>query len=225
MSARSQSPVILYMDYFSQPSRAVLSFCLIANIPHEVREIRIMRGDHLSEEFSRINPIKTIPTIVHNNITICESHAILAYLATVFHAEDHWYPSDPAQRAYVDQYLHWHHQNIRFGCGYYVFFRIYGIKLKVVKSSVDIDEMILERQKKALAFVNETLSAFPFIAKTYSPTIADLSCYCEFSQMEILNFDFSEYPNIINWMRVIGEIQGVKEAHRVWNKFLPRMKM
>mmetsp|Transcript_28104 Transcript_28104/g.27811 ORF Transcript_28104/g.27811 Transcript_28104/m.27811 type:complete len:86 (+) Transcript_28104:436-693(+) len=85
--------------------------------------------------------------------------------------------------------------------------------------------MILERQKKALTFVNETLKTFPFIAKTYSPTIADLSCYCEFSQMEILSFNFNEYPNIVNWMRVIGEIQGVKDAHKVWNKFLPRMKM
>jgi len=35
----------LYINYVSQPSRAVLTLCLIAKIPHEVIEVNVMQGD------------------------------------------------------------------------------------------------------------------------------------------------------------------------------------
>ena len=35
----------LYIDYGSQPARAVLSLCLINNIPHEVVEIKLLKGE------------------------------------------------------------------------------------------------------------------------------------------------------------------------------------
>jgi hypothetical protein len=34
----------LYIDYGSQPSRAVLALCLLNNIPHEVVETSLMTG-------------------------------------------------------------------------------------------------------------------------------------------------------------------------------------
>lgn len=33
----------LYMDYMSQPSRAVWALCLIGRIPHEIKETRIAK--------------------------------------------------------------------------------------------------------------------------------------------------------------------------------------
>lgn len=33
----------LYIDYMSQPARAVLALCIIANIPYEVVETSIMK--------------------------------------------------------------------------------------------------------------------------------------------------------------------------------------
>jgi len=37
-------PIKLYIDYGSQPSRAVLALCIINKIPHEVIHISIMEG-------------------------------------------------------------------------------------------------------------------------------------------------------------------------------------
>jgi hypothetical protein len=34
----------LYLDYSSQPSRAVWAFLLLNKIPHELHEIRIAKG-------------------------------------------------------------------------------------------------------------------------------------------------------------------------------------
>jgi glutathione S-transferase len=39
----------LYIDYVSQPSRAVLALCILANIPHEVIEVKLFKADHRSQ--------------------------------------------------------------------------------------------------------------------------------------------------------------------------------
>ena len=48
--------VQVYIDWASQPSRAVLSLCRLNDIPHEVVEVRIAKGDHKKEAFLKINP-------------------------------------------------------------------------------------------------------------------------------------------------------------------------
>ena len=39
------------MDYLSQPSRAVLAFLNINNIPHEVKQVQVAAMEHRSPEF------------------------------------------------------------------------------------------------------------------------------------------------------------------------------
>ncbi len=44
---------------------------------------------------------------------LCDSDAILKYLATTYNVPDHWYPKLPEKRARVDEYTAWHHANTR----------------------------------------------------------------------------------------------------------------
>ena len=46
----------LYMDYMSQPSRAVLAFCRINSIPVDIIEISVLSLKQYSEEFKKKNP-------------------------------------------------------------------------------------------------------------------------------------------------------------------------
>lgn len=48
----------LFIDYASQPSRAVLWLCLANRIPHEVHQVRILKGEQLAPEFAAINPLQ-----------------------------------------------------------------------------------------------------------------------------------------------------------------------
>lgn len=48
----------VYIDYLSQPSRAVLIVLRKINIPFEIVETRIQDGAHRSPEFTKINPLK-----------------------------------------------------------------------------------------------------------------------------------------------------------------------
>jgi glutathione S-transferase len=105
--------VKIYFDVISQPSRAVLAFCKFAKIPHEVRETRLNKKEHITSEFKKVNPLAKLPTLDDKGFILTESHAIMAYLARKYQAEEPYYPADLKMRAKVDSYLHWHHNNTR----------------------------------------------------------------------------------------------------------------
>lgn len=74
--------VIVYGDLISQPTRAVLAFLLMNQLPHEFKELRVFKGEHKTEAFKQLNPFQKVPTITDtgNSLNLFESHAILKYL-------------------------------------------------------------------------------------------------------------------------------------------------
>ncbi len=56
------------------------------------------------------------------SMMICyDSAAIMKYLAQKYSIPDHWYPSDLEKRAKINEYLDWHHQNLRVGAAHTIF--------------------------------------------------------------------------------------------------------
>ena len=185
----------------------------------------MISGETSTKEFEAISAMRTVPAIVHNGLSLYESHAILVYLASVFPIEDHWYPRDPAQQALINVYLHWHHLNIRYGCGYYFYRKIVRPMFSTLPFNKDLEDDMLFMQKKSMQFVENKLKNGKFVAGTDQPSIADLSCYTELVHMLLMNFDYTPYPNILKWMSVIGHIPGVAAAHVHFNKHLPNSKL
>ena len=104
----------LFVDLMSQPSRGILIFCKAANIPFDLKSIRLAKLEHKTEEFTKINPFQKVPVIEHKGEHVIESVAILKYLANTHSVEDHWYPKEPLAQARVDEYLSWQHANTRW---------------------------------------------------------------------------------------------------------------
>ena len=129
-----KAPVNLFIDYFSQPSRAILTLCNLENIPYRVVETRLAKGDTLSQKFKQINPRGQVPAIIHNDRPIIESGAILRYLCNEFLPEDNqFYPrSNQEKLAEIDQYLNDHYHTTRLVAGYIfatLFAKPLGVKM------------------------------------------------------------------------------------------------
>lgn len=204
----------IYIDFISQPSRAILSFLLLNQIPFELIEIQLMKGEHLTPEFEKINPVKKVPAIIDDDFELFESHAILRYLSKKYKTADHWYPSDPKKMALVDRYLDWHHSNLRQGSSSYVFFTLFP---NLNKKNVDLNELKILLDNSLDMIDKFFLGKNKFIAGD-EISIADLSCACEIVQQQLIGTDISKYLNINKWLDNVLEIKEVKEAHKQFYK-------
>lgn len=105
-------PATLYQMPPSGPVRAVRMTASLLGEELELKMLDLTKGEHLSEDFLKINPQHCIPTLVEEDgFTLWESRAISAYLCnkqreTNPKAEE-LYPSAPRDRARVDRILHW----------------------------------------------------------------------------------------------------------------------
>ncbi|KAL1331532.1 glutathione S-transferase T1 isoform X2 [Arachis hypogaea] len=67
-----------------------------------------------------VNPLQKVSAIVHGNLKLSESHAILVYLAFAFTGIlDHWYPTELSRRAKINSVMDWHYSNLRNEAGLY----------------------------------------------------------------------------------------------------------
>ena len=59
----SNRKLVIYVDWASQPARAVVSLCRLNGISHDVKEVRIFKKENHTEEYGKINPIHKVPAI------------------------------------------------------------------------------------------------------------------------------------------------------------------
>jgi len=201
----------LYIDYLSQPSRAVLAFCLFTKIDFEIKEISVMKGEHLKPEYKKINPFSLVPTINDDGFIVQESGAILKYLCRTRKVADHWYPNDPKKASIIDAYLDWHHTNTRRAA---FFFRAMSEKLfggLVLKTSAEAEKKIMMKALEMLE--NVWLKERKFIADDNELSIADLVACSELMHLILLDFDFSPFPKVNEWMQRVMFHEAMEKVH------------
>ncbi|XP_010718625.1 glutathione S-transferase theta-1-like [Meleagris gallopavo] len=207
----------LYLDLLSQPCRAVYLFARCNNIPFEFKRVELMKGQHRTEEFKKVNVLMKVPALRDGSFTLAESVAILMYLARKFKTPDHWYPSDLQKQARVDEYLSWQQAHIR-GKGSKVFLSKVLIPLlagqplppEKVESATEELNVVLNQ------FEEKFLQGKPFIVGN-DISLADLVALVELMQPVASGYDlFEERPRLAEWRRRVEEAVGkqlFQEAH------------
>ncbi|NXB02158.1 GSTT1 transferase, partial [Cnemophilus loriae] len=145
------------------------------------------------------------------------STAILLYLVQKFKTPDHWYPSDLQKKARVDEYLSWHHDNIRAKGGRFFLAKLLlpvltGQSLAPEKLKFTIEELNVVLKQ----FEEKFLQDKPFIAGS-EISLADLVALVELMQVLYSGYDlFEERPKLTEWRGRVEEAVGkqlFQEAH------------
>ena len=216
--------LIIHGVPLSQPFRSVVWPCLLKGLPFSVQ--LAIPGTKESFKYSTRRPdfvskfpFRTIPSIEDDNlgkeIYLSEAPAILAYLSSV-HGWDDIYPNPPLERAKIDEYLHWHHSNLRFLSKAY--FRPFMMPHPLLAKN-DVIKVYQKTAENALKVLETSYlaSSSGFLLGTPHPTAADFMAYEEVCQLwsEFCNlYQFEEaYPNIIAWLKRMKSLPFHDEVH------------
>uniref|UniRef100_A0A1B6K0S6 Uncharacterized protein n=1 Tax=Homalodisca liturata TaxID=320908 RepID=A0A1B6K0S6_9HEMI len=181
----------VYYAPASPPSRVVLLAAKALGVEVTPHIVDLMKGEHMTPEYLKMNPQHTVPTIVDNGLALNESRAIIMYLAEKYGKCNTLYPQDIKKRALVNQRLYFDAGTLfqRFADLYYPMF--FG--------GAPFDEEKKKKLDEAFGFLDNFLNTNKCVAgDTY--TLADIAVVVTVSTAEVVGYDVSKYPKVAAWL-------------------------
>jgi len=195
----------LYLMPASAPCRSALMVAKELKLSVNIKNVDLMKGEHLTPEFLKMNPLHTVPVLDDDGFQLFESRVIMAYLVNKYSPGHDLYPTCPKTRAQVDLYLYFDVSAISVGAKDIYFPTLFA------KTPVDPEKEKAFREK--LAILNGFLEGRNYLVGE-KRTLADLSIYSTLTFLETLNYDLSEFTNITEWInRLKGELPYNKEVN------------
>ncbi|KAM9260001.1 glutathione S-transferase theta-1 isoform 2-T2 [Cariama cristata] len=209
----------LYLDLLSQPCRSIYIFARSNNIPFEFKHVELFKGPSNSEGAGKVSLLKKVPALKDGDFTLAECTAILLYLSRKYNTPDHWYPSDIQKRARVDEYLSWHHANIRANAPKTMWIKVL-IPLFTGQPlpSEKLQEVMEGLSTSLKQFEERFLQDKAFIIGS-EISLADLVAIVELMQPVGVGCDiFEDRPRLMEWRRRVEDAVGKElffQAHEI----------
>lgn len=158
----------------------------------EYQQIEASAKMRKSADFRKLNPLGQIPVLTDGDLALCDSNAILVYLAKHYAPESHWLPDDAVNAALVQRWLSIAAGELRYGPANA---RIYSLW----KMGSDDPARAIEIGNSLLQFMNTHLAGRNYLATDY-PTIADLACYSYVAHAPEGHVSLDGHPHVRAWL-------------------------
>ncbi|KAK2584737.1 hypothetical protein KPH14_007068 [Odynerus spinipes] len=168
--------------------------------------------DQLKEDFVKINPQHTIPTIQDNDFVLWDSNAIVTYLVDKYASDDNLYPKDLQLRATINQRLIYNaavlFTNLRNICRPILL----GMEKTVPKEKI-------EQLENAIEIFDKLLEGKQWLVGD-SYTLADICSVTTISSLTTV-LQLEKYPNVHAWVKRCEEqLPGYEKYNEPGNKEL-----
>lgn len=206
----------IYYDPLSQPARAVITMCKLANVDFIPKETHLVQQGHRTEEFGQLNPNKKVPIAIDvvngKKIVMFESSAIMRYICNRYlPADNQFYPrGDKAKIGKIEEMITFHHKHIRPGAR--AFFSRNFAPLIGMAHMFDVEEET--RQAARMAGLAEDIyrekgGALNFV----DLTIADILILEEVAQFVYGEVDLEKFPFVTKRLMKMFEKEELKGVH------------
>lgn len=182
--------------------RKVLLMLEELEVDYRLHRISVFEGEQFDPEFEAISPFNKVPVLVEDGAgdappqTLCESGAILIYLAERF---GRFLPAAGHERYTVMQWLMLQTSNIGPMFGQYIHFKLIGDAGKGYSR-----ERYLTMAARAYEIVEQRLGQSPWLGGSeYS--IADIATYHWMAVPKNYRVDPAQCPNLMRWLGEIAE--------------------
>lgn len=154
-----------------------------------------------TDAFLKLNPLGQIPVLEDGDLVLCDSNAILVYLARRYAPESNWLPDEPVAAASVQRWLSIAAGELRYGPAAARVMALFG-----VPGDRDACHAIGAR---VLTFMEAHLTGREWLAAEH-PTIADLACYSYVAHAPEGGITLQPYPAIREWLRRVEALPNFK---------------
>ncbi|EHH67954.1 glutathione S-transferase family protein [Gluconobacter morbifer] len=147
-----------------------------------------------------LNPLGQIPVFQDGDLTLCDSNAILVYLARKYAPGSSWLPTDPIGEAHVQRWFSIAAGEIRFGLA----------AARAATLWKHPKEELLAAQargRRFLPILEKALTDRTFLTGT-GPTLADLACYAYVARAPEGGLSLDACPSIRNWLHRVEALPG-----------------
>lgn len=161
-------------------------------LPHVRVDVGGAFGGNSTPAFLAMNPMGRVPVLEDGDLAMFESQAILRYLAARYATDDLW-PTDPARRAPIDQWMEWTKVSVSPAVIYKVFWQMVRVS-KADRDHAKVAEGVAEL--KALMTVAEAqIAAHGWLAGP-NMSLADIAFGTQLFRYFTVDFDRADLPNL-----------------------------
>ncbi|WP_343550885.1 glutathione S-transferase family protein [Pantoea sp.] len=173
-------------------------FLSLLNVPHEIVDVDLKAGEHLTPEFLAMNPFGQVPVLEDDGVFIADSNAILVYLAKKT-GRSEWLPEDALGAAQVQRWLSVAAGDLAFGPAAARLITVFGRPFN--------PEEVITRAHLVLTRIENHLKDREWLVGD-RPTIADIAQYSYIIGAPEGNVNLSGYPAVNGLLRRIEALPG-----------------
>lgn len=190
--------LILYGHPVSGHSYKVALFLTLADLEYRYRDIDIFApGDTRGSSFRTVSRFNEVPVLVAGDDAICQSNAILIWLAARF---QRFGGTTPEEITTISEWLFWEMSRLSLG--------VANLRFLLKFDPAPAAELVRHyrmRSVSALETLDDALQSKEFMAGNRL-TIADLSCSGYLFWLHEAQIDIDGYPGIKRWLGRISAL-------------------
>ncbi len=188
----------LYRAALSGHAHRAQLFLSLIGVEHELIDVDLRNGAHKTPEFLKLNPFAQVPVLDDDGSIVCDSNAILVYLAKKYGKTD-WLPESALAAARVQRWLSVAAGELMYGPA--------AARLVLLVKAPYRAEEVIARAHLLLGRMEQTLAQNDWLAADH-PTIADVALYSYIARAPEGNVDLKPYAKVNAWLRRIEALPG-----------------
>ncbi|GAB2215947.1 hypothetical protein Droror1_Dr00023710 [Drosera rotundifolia] len=135
-------PVKVHGPAFSIAVSRVLACLFEKDVPFDLVNVNIAKGQHKSPDFLKLQPFGQVPAFQDGNVSLFESRSICRYIAEAYadRGNKKLYGGDTLHKAFIDQWLEAEGQSFNPPSSILVFQLVFGPRMKIKQDEAAINQ-------------------------------------------------------------------------------------
>jgi glutathione S-transferase len=199
----TKTAITLYATPLSGHCHRVELLLAMLKLPYTV--IEAPAAVRASASFLKLNPLGQIPVLTDGDLVLCDSSAIMVYLAKRYAPDSRWLPQDAVASAQVQRWLSIAAGELKYGPA--------AARIAALWGDPADQTPAFDIANRLLPFMDAHLADRTYLAADH-PTLADLACYSYVAHAPEGGISLEPYPAIRAWVARIEALPLFKPMPR-----------